>query len=275
MVEQRKVALTFIITLSIIGFLALIFLWPYVDRKSQKKIAEVDMEEYVSSMVTTNEVSPGYEPVIIYYQNDGDVNRYCCVGTVFINKDKELNIITAEHIFRNTIKNKSIFSIKLLRGATDPVKRYLMEIVKTGSDFNGEERDAVILKMGSQPTQFTPYSRFNDGEESQNFWGEVTIQNQRVRKVKSLISGKSFEAVGYSKVDKINGAVFILIDKKSLIGESGTGFFDDHGGLWILHGAPENSDIESLIKDEYKKLTGRMIQNGLTSLSGPFGGKYD
>ena len=88
-----------------------------------------------------------------------------------------------------------------------------------------------------------------------------------------LIDGRSYETVGYVKRNNNDKSVFILIECRSVAGESGSGFVDSRGGLWVLHAAPHPDD-ERQILEEGVRMTGKQIK-GLTLVSGPIGGNYD
>jgi hypothetical protein len=91
--------------------------------------------------------------------------------------------------------------------------------------------------------------------------------------VQSLVSGEKIPTLGYyRRGEGTNGDVSILIETRSREGESGTGFLDQHGGLWVLHASPEPQEVEEM-RREYEKLTGKTFK-AVTSISGPFGGKH-
>lgn len=235
--------------------------------------AKFDVESYIRAQVTTNNVSDSLQPVAIYYEFVADHKRdFCSVGTLFRDEEHGLQVVTAEHIFRIDIPGDQIFSVKALRGSIKPPIVYLDKVIKRSNDFE-DHRDAVVITISTKPTVFTPFSHFVLREFGVNKYGEVQVNGKKIHTFRSLVSGKSFEPVGQSTVEKgTDRFLYMLIDRISLAGESGTGFIDDYGGLWVLHGSPEGEAQVGIVKQCFR-VTKKKIR-GVSMLSGPFGGTY-
>jgi hypothetical protein len=231
------------------------------------------VESYIRSKVTEEKVSPTLEPVALYYRHPGmAAEEFCCVGSVMIDKDYGPVVLTAEHVFRTDIHSTQIIGFKPLRKSVHEPEYYLDRIIKTSRNLKGA--DAVVATFGSLPVTFAPFSAYVLDEIGKNFYGDVTIGKKKIPHVRSVVSGEIVPTVGYCRRDEgTNGQVFILIEYHTRPGESGTGFVDDYGGLWIVHASPE-PDIERQMLDDCEKLTHKKVK-ALTTLSGPFGGKYD
>jgi len=83
---------------------------------------EVDIETYVRSKLTQEDVAPGLVPAAIYYRRpDMSKEQFCCVGTLCPDSKGNPQIITAEHIFRTDIRSNQIMSVRALRGIMEPL----------------------------------------------------------------------------------------------------------------------------------------------------------
>lgn len=111
-------------------------------------------------------------------------------------------------------------------------------------------------------------------EIAQNFWADVVIEGKHISRLRSLVSGEYVETVGYARRGKEEtGAVFVLINRSARAGESGTGYVDDFGGLWVLHSGAGSKETEKQICEEGRRMAGKDI-TGISSVSGPLFGQY-
>jgi hypothetical protein len=211
--------------------------------------------------------------VILYYRYPGwSTDKFCCVGTVLADKKYGTVVLTAEHVFRNDITSKQIISFRPLRPGVNEPPYYFKEIVLTSKDLGGH--DALFATFGTEPVEFDRFSKFVNHEESRHFYGDVEVRGLKVPTVTSLVSGEKIRTFGYNRRGtNETDQVFILIEYSSRSGESGTGFIDDNGGLWVLHGAPESEAEHQLMMREYERLMHKKIA-GFATICGPFGGKY-
>lgn len=233
---------------------------------------EQDIESYIRSQVSETQVAPGHEAVALYNQRPGRAGeRFCCVGTILNDREYGIVLITAEHVFRTDIPGPQTVSIRPLRNIDVPTY-YVDRIVKTSREFGGQ--DAVMATFGTNPVAFQPFSRYVSREIAKGYYCDVAVGKTKVPELRSLVSGKTVKTIGYCRQgEDTNGPIFIMIECHVRPGESGTGFIDDHDGLYIVHASPDAS-IEKDLLDEYSKLTGRRV-SGAATVSGPFGGHYE
>lgn len=238
---------------------------------------EASIESYVRALATTNEVLEGFRAAIIYYKRPDMVKEeYCCVGSIFYTPNNGPQIISSGHIFRNDIPITQVLSVRSLNGVMNPEVAYINQIIYSGeSSTNSSDTklDVFIAKLGTTPVTLQPYSKFVSGEWQKNYWGEVPIGSKKIKTLRSILSGEVVDVLGCTKSEVIN-SMYILINRNSRPGESGTGFVDEYGGIWILHAGPESPTVNSHICEEGRRLTGKNIV-GVTTLSGPMFGKYE
>lgn len=246
--------------------------------EEKPKQSEIDIETYIKSKVAKEDVVPDMIPATIHYRRpDMTKEDFCAVGTIYTDKHGNPQIITAEHIFRVDVPSASVMSVRALRGSVDPPVTYIGSIVATGEDLGGptrEERDIVIASLVVNPTVIKPYSNFVHTETAQSFWGDVVIGRKKISRLRSLVSGEYVEVVGYSRRSEgKSGSTFVIINCCSRSGESGTGYVDDFGGLWVLHGGSSSKEIEDQAVAECEKVTGKKVV-GISIVSGPLFGQY-
>jgi len=242
---------------------------------SAGNIEGVAVESYVRSLVTTNVVLEGFRPAIIYYKRpDMLKEEYCCVGSLFYTPKTGPRIISSGHVFRHDIPTTQVLSVRALNGTMDPEVVYINQIIFSGegsSNSSDTKLDIFVATLSTTPVVLQPYSNFTDGELNTNYWGEVSVGNKKITTVRSILSGEVVNTLGYTKYE---GGRHIIVNRTSRRGESGTGFVDEYGGIWVLHAGPENQAANLLIREEGRQLTGKNIV-GVTALSGPVFGKYD
>ena len=234
------------------------------------------LETQILSQMTTTNVSPDEYPAAIYQHNTkSGKNYFCCIGTAQFDKDKHRwQLITSEHIFRSDINHSVTLAVKIFRSSKNPPLMYVDGFIKTSKELNNN--DIVILSLGETPAVISSFSKFTDELMVTNFWADVVIRDKKIPTLRSELSGKTVETVGYSQQKLSNGnyANFIMVDTKALVGESGTGYIDAQNGLWVLHGGPDEGPANDEMVRDCKKYTGRDIGH-LQLLSGPIGGNYD
>lgn len=263
----------FIITLLVIVLAAFgVYFWPTNQKFTIAPAQEEEIESYIRSKTSETAISLGREPVALYYKRpDMLEEKFCCIGTVQADREYGMVVITAEHVFRTDIHAEQQISFRPLRKAVKEPIYYFDRIVKTSSEFGGQ--DAVMATFGDHPRSFPRFSKFVFGEVSKHFYGDVEVGTKKVPWIQSLVSGEKIPTIGYGRRgDSTNDPVFIIIECASRPGESGTGFIDEYGGLWVLHASPEPGQ-EELMRDEYERLMHKKIK-AFSMVSGPFGGNY-
>lgn len=270
--EGRR-AIIIMIATAVIIFGGYFLISTYEKSPGQAVRAEQDIESYIRSRTSEQQVSPGHEPVALYYKRkDMQKEGFCCVGTITYDKMYGMIVVTAEHVFRTDLFGAQQISIRPLRKGVNVPVYYFDHIVKTSSELNNQ--DVVMATFGTIPKMFDPFSKYVFREMSKHFYGDITIRDLKVPSMRSLVSGERIATFGYGRRgEHTNDPVFILIEYHSRLGESGTGFIDDNGGLWVLHATPEAGQ-EQLIIAEYEKLMNKRIK-AASAVSGPFGGKYN
>ena len=269
--ETKIVLVVMLITIALVG-IAYYF-------ATRPPGTEPEIESYIRSQLTQKDIAPGFEPAAIYFRNPGMTNEiFCCVGTIFRDTNHGVQIATAEHIFRTNIHSPKTLSVRALRGKMDPEVTYVNRILATGRDLGGanhDERDIVVASLGIRPVVLEPYSGFLDSEIGQNFWGPVLIGKTKIPRMRSLLSGEYVNTLGYARRGEgTNGALFVLIEKHVRRGESGTGYVDDYGGLWVVHSGTDTREEEAAICEEGHRITGKDI-TGVATVSGPLFGRYE
>ncbi len=233
-----------------------------------------DIVNYINSHLTQDDVYPGYFPALIYYTTqETGASGFLCTGTIFNTASNGVEIITAEHIFRNDIMGHHTFEVRPLRGSIDVPICYMKDIVATSSNLSG--LDAVVATLDTNPVVLGQFSDYVYREMGQNFYAPVVVHDRPLPTLRSLVTGVTSQTIGYVRRGEegtSNGAIFILIEYHAYHGESGTGFVDQYGGLWVLHAGPEDGAEQDMC-DEYHRITGKSIK-AIASVSGPFGGKY-
>jgi hypothetical protein len=268
------------VIISLVVILGIVAFGFYISRPPSPNISHAqvkDIESYIRAKVTQQTVMRGAYPALIYYKTvDTGIEGFLCSGTVFTDPARGLQIITAEHVFRKDMKANHTLEVKLLRGELNTAHCYINGIVRNSKDFNGY--DMVVCDISDTPTVPNQFSDYTHEETGKSFYANVVILGKKLPTVRSIVSGETFPTIGYYRLGDesagTNGAVFIIADCHMESGESGTGFVDPNGGLWILHGGPGDPDRERQILDEYQSIT-KKTASGIALLSGPYGGSYD
>jgi hypothetical protein len=69
----------------------------------------------------------------------------------------------------------------------------------------------------------------------------------------------------------VGAKMFIIINYESSSGESGGGYVDDYGNLYVIHGCISRDEHWKEVAEIYKKQIGANELKGFTLLSGPIG----
>ncbi len=274
--ESRKIVIMMcIVALSVLaGGLLVEYMNSPQSSENQTIPSNGDVESEIRRSVVDRVVSSNREPVALYYRRAGmSSEQFCCVGTVFNYRDYGTVVMTSEHLFRTDLVGGQTIIIKPLRPSVHWPLFYMGRIVRTAADLGGN--DAVMAKIGITHNIIQPFSPYVFSEAGTNFYGDVVIKHTKIPTLRSLVSGKEVRTIGYcQQIIENNNQVFVMIDYPSRAGQSGTGFIDDHDGLWILHASPE-PDIALPMLEECRKLSHVTNVTAMSTVSGPFGGNYD
>lgn len=233
-----------------------------------------DMEAYIRSAATNKLIDPLYIPALIYSKEIGKLGeQFCCMGTVFIDEESELQILTVEHLFRIDYDGAEYYRVEPLLPSSHFTSAYIGRITKTSKDFNGT--DAVTAKLHKKPITHPRFSLFTKKLAEKTTWEKVILNGKEVPTMRSLITGEVVRTIGFSHHPtnpKANR--FVALDMKSFQCQSGSIFIDEYGGKWHIHAQIEDPimEVNAIIKCE--KVTG-IRPRGITTVAGPFGGNYN
>lgn len=206
-------------------------------------LEEPDIEDYIHSKLTEEEVTDNYIPVAIYRWLGGDQSVLCGIGSLTRGQKGPSYIVTAEHLI--SFEDQQVFGYRILRPLEKSIDHGISCVIRRGQDLaleEGQRPDFVLLGIGkSVRIQCTKRVKI-DGVSN----GEVSIFEEPFE-LRSIVSGEVVRALGTSTVAEDNHAEYTIIDYESVHGESGTGFVDESGQLFVLKG-------KVLIAEEHMKI---------------------
>lgn len=197
-------------------------------------------------------------PVEILLGKDNQTNSLG-IGTYFLNNNQGY-IITCEHLFLKEFGTSEFFfrSLRPYKEKLEGISEFASKELAIRS---GEKPDTVVLKTGpvNSLVCYSERGRKFQDKESDLF----KIKEGGKPKLYSLVTGEEVSVVGGIKSTD-DGTTNILIEYESVSGESGTGFVDKEGNLFIL-----NSDL--LIPKEQKDYCQKHLgsKNKLSRVYGP------
>lgn len=241
--------------------------------KPQQAATKLDpTEQYILAKLINQDVTPSAWPALIYkHAIENSPGVFMATGTVLNEKNENPILFTAEHIFRTDHPVDRILSVKVLRAEEMPTL-YVREILGTSETLKGG--DLLKCRLGTEPVIIKPFSKYHKTEGGYNYWAPVEIGGDKIEWMLSVLSGEKAKTIGYYRRvvgDKSDN--FVLIDYLVKPGESGTGFVDPKGGLWVVHGMPVNQKTLVQVAEECYQRTGIRIQYPC-AVSGPLGGQY-
>ncbi len=232
------------------------------------------MDRYVRSIATKEQIMPDLTPVIIYYRKASMTSdQYACMGNLFTRPGYQKQVVTSEHLLRKEVVEPQSFSVRYLTDTFDaPPRFYLGQIHETSKTVN-LNADVLIMGITNQPVMHTGFSDFTDGEVTRHLYGEPVMANVRIPRLRSLLTGEWVTAFGWAVAGvETNSPRHMMIDFHGQTGMSGSGFTDDYGGLWILHGGPDAEGVEQIKEDCFRQT--KMVIKHISSVSGPLTGNY-
>ena len=226
---------------------------PMIDRTTTNSVAhaptsptnspvattEDELESYLIGKTTAADVMPGFTPVIIYRVDltNGDAS-VAGNGTYFVGSNGP-QVVTAAHVFsRENNGTTNHFLIRKLR----PLEGHIVDLAITSFmddrlNFPGYTNLGVDLVLCKVSINAKAISCFYDNE-ARKAEREMTtdmIPLREAKQIRSLVSGRTFPVVGMDK-KKYNGLSYLTVMMDARPGESGTGFVDDEGFLYVLKG---------------------------------------
>jgi hypothetical protein len=245
------------------AMLILVVIVSVVRIKTLKK--PFNVEDYIIAKSTNSEISATFKPVLLYSQR-GDGKVYMAGSGSVIKAGSESYIITSEHIFAREFGLQKVY-VRYLRPFEYGIKESqgLSEIVATGSQMSDSPylacRDIVMFKAGpAKPIQ--SFSKHAGG------MNEPTLDLQPITdgmEIVSLVSGEKCKV--FAESSNNHGSRIFIIGYKNYPGESGTGFLDKDGMLYVLKGSLEGAEVMS--GEGMKSLEGAVKTTPMSLVIGP------
>jgi hypothetical protein len=206
--------------------------------------------EYILAKVTPTPVCQDKVPVLIFrYSDDNIVSRQangmekiqCALagsGTMVKMQNGEYQIITAEHVFSvhgPAGYQAQKYMVQVLREGGNVVTRNLADarpsLGKPGLADVAECK--VSLGNKDKIAPFSPFFGHDDGVETYTEY-TLCIGKPEDKVVRSLVSGETATLLCMDEIPGTGGMQLFLVDYDSIPGESGTGFVDRYGNLFVL-----------------------------------------
>ncbi len=156
----------------------------------------------------------------------------------FLLKNNDSFLVTAEHLF--PIGREDFYFIIV---NNDTLYVSSLEICKD---------DAAILKLGKEKKLFKGFSKFKGGTTDSTEVNKCIIFKPKFFQKIFSLCGDSATWIGYVQNEN-QEYLGIIIDIKTKIGESGTVFYDNTGGIFVLSrcvNAHDNKKLSVLLKDK-------------------------
>jgi hypothetical protein len=240
-------------------------------------------------MTNDSIMPPGMKLAAVYACKDTNLVMYVCVGTMYCAEAHTFEVILPEHLFAKSEFTNVYYAVRIMQPDSGKIDGYLNEVVMTGT--NLANLDVAIARIGNKPKiipgYVTPRKRIPSSVYPSK---RIMMGGRQVTQIKSLITGKIFPALGYGValasdeqmlnmtrdqelaiLKSLDKSSSLAVDLKSVGGDSGTPYMDEHGRLFILaSGIEEVANTTLLIEEgqEGKAPTRRPI-NGPTFLAGP------
>lgn len=178
-------------------------------------------ERDMLSFAARYEISPVWHAVLLY-RNDCFIG----VGTLYLNSTQREIIVTAGHLFQQD-GQEYLWSFRRLY----PLANW-REPIASAAFVPGAEKLDIAFCVSGPLTPIRGFCPFRIGDlEMSNFTCHVLPKSFELR---SLVSGKATTCGG--KV--VQGPVsYAVVPWNSLPGESGTGFVNKDGNLFVLKGS--------------------------------------
>ncbi len=207
---------------------------------------ENELESYLMRNVTTNDVLPGFTPVIIYRfsPQTGDAS-VAGSGSMFTGSNGR-QIVTSAHVF--SVENNgptNQYAIRRLRPREGHVMEFGIESIQSkDKNIPGYESvgtDVVLCSVGVSPRPVASFYE-NAREEAEKQMVFDVLPLKEARHITSLVSGEKFPIVCIGKQKPGGLGYFIIIDATRQ-GESGTGFVGGDGNLYVLKGVADTINM--------------------------------
>lgn len=171
--------------------------------------------------------------MVYYMSDDQKAARSIGVGT-FYESNTGPCVVTAEHVIHDHIGSK-YFVFRMLNPQENSISRTIESIKLSGSAFQkqGEFPDMTILQSGAAKLIATDQSKSHRSAPGAQLHKFAAIADGAVE-VTSLITGERHKTVGVAMLSHAGFITnYLIIDLLAHKGESGTGFVDDAGRLYV------------------------------------------
>lgn len=265
-------------TLLIITLLFLLCVGIYISSKEGKKesvqtLRPEETHAYVLSKAAKKMVSEKYTPVLLYTILSPTTVHFLGSGTL-VDKQNRKILITADHIFStNPLHGNTPIGIRVLQPMNEQITMFVSSV--TEKTFTG--RDIAIASTQEQKVKSLPpiIRRYSLETEIKTSVPVITTEailpsGRRITKLQSLLTGEWYDIIGTILGEAVPGsAVPISLNYDACHGQSGEGFQDEEGSLYVV------STCELQVQpdwDKRKKEINTMYQrkvNGITTVYGP------
>lgn len=245
--------------------------------ETEKRLYPTDLtaqqtEDYIVSKVSTARISDRYTPVLLY-RMVGDSVYFTGSGTSFVGKDNGTEIVTAEHVFgTNCPYGDTPFGARILRPLDPDIAVELISVIADSVTYG--DRDIAVARaqdMTATPVKIHNFSSRGQGTNSIGTADHITLSSGRnIYRLQSLVSGKWYDIVGSEMIPgSTNTAIGVCLNCYSVPGESGTGFQDEEGSLYVL-GNIQNTKLPTwrTLKADIGKIYHKKLM-GVTTVYGP------
>ena len=206
---------------------------------------------FIESKVSARPVYEGLTPVLIFQYNDtrvvtiGNAERIDSFlagsGTLVKLSSGKSYVITAEHIFTTYKKGNyedPKYAVKELQSKS---KFAMGSLVSANPFFIGKTGfvDIAVCEVGSDRNiSIKPFSSYQgaDGTSENHPEHNLCVGDPKDKVLWSLVSGQEVRLLCMEKIPNVRDFYYYIINYKSVAGESGEGFVDRFGRLYILKG---------------------------------------
>lgn len=201
-------------------------------KSSDRKAWDESTEGRLLQSAVVSPVDSKFRPVLVYRYRGANRPAFTAVGTEFEGTNGPV-IVTVEHLLVKKFDHE-LFVLRLLSPDEHRVTNGVASIAYRNTEAGlPRDTDVVFLKPGD-PALIECFSEKSENvpESAQVFFFDnVQVGDRTIKSLKSLITGKEYRVIGASKSPQ-----FILISYLSQAGESGSGFVDEYGQLYVLSG---------------------------------------
>jgi hypothetical protein len=247
------------------------------------RVEEDTSMEYILCKLSPNPVAEGFYPVVIM-QYDGTntgIDRVEKIivavagsGTMVKLSDREYCVVTSEHIF-STHKGLNFtcpsYVVKVLREKGDIITRTLVDAKPFFTGKTGLVDVAVCMVSSHSTGRVPPFSPYQGGggEPEQHKNPRLCEGKAEDLVIRSLVSGEEARLLLTEEIPN-TGMRLYIVDYESIPGESGTGFVDRQGNLFVLKGGLDSDSVGNINKELRAKGRIDRDKRGYSTVVGSF-----